>query len=153
MAAWPPLSWSQVATRTTTSNLLRWPFYNLFIFISKKSTSKPEKISMYFLKINMFSACFLKTLNIKKFTKQFSFVDPTNNYFQMCTPSKTFLNFPSHQKLFLNQNTKNAFQNTYQTYNKELSPSMVLIVVIKLIVDVNWGFHGFVNLQRKVKNT
>jgi hypothetical protein len=34
---------------------------------------------------------------------------------------------------------------------KEHSPSVVLIVVIKLIVDVNWSFHMFVHLQRKLK--
>lgn len=32
---------------------------------------------------------------------------------------------------------------------QELSPSVVLIVVIKLIVDINWSFHMLVNLQKE----
>ena len=34
---------------------------------------------------------------------------------------------------------------------KEYSPSVVLIVVIKLIVDVNWSFHISVHLHQKLK--
>lgn len=33
---------------------------------------------------------------------------------------------------------------------KEVSPSVVLIVVIKLIVDIYWSFHMLVDLQREI---
>jgi hypothetical protein len=54
---WPPreergghLYLGQRWQHTTTSNLSGWPFYYYYFFISKKSNSRPEKISMCFSK-------------------------------------------------------------------------------------------------------
>lgn len=78
VTGWPPLSWSALL-----------PIY-FFFFYKWKVNLHTWKIWKCFLKISIFSVCFYE--NTKMLTKQFLYVDPTDNTFQMWFPLKTLLN-------------------------------------------------------------